>query len=287
MIALSPGIADGCFELLRLADTHPMSFDQLRHELPKIGGIEIERLSVIAQDLGWLRANDSGVAVLAPAGAKLLAIGPQQHRLRQALLDYVEVFRPPWIKNAIDGRLKTISYAPGEIGQSLVEAELATGYADDVVAFWDHLAGIARGLRGAELSVIGRAGERLSMQYELARTGKIPKWKSVESNSDGYDVLSVMSREDARLRPIEVKTSTVGIRGSFFITRNEWETAELMPTHTFHFWDISNRNDIRLAVVDRKDIGAHVPQDAGEGNWKEVEIRFSPFREAFAPAKHS
>lgn len=281
MIALSPGIAGGCFDLIRMASQHPVTFAQMRAEFPRIGGIDIGRLSEIAQTLGWLRANDSGIAILAPWGARLVEIECAHLRLRQALLDYVEVVRPPWIKNAIDGRLKTVNYAPSEISQSLVEAELAVGYEDEVVAFWDRLAAIARGLRNASLSEIGREGERLTIAHELRRTSHQSKWVSVESNSTGYDVLSVVSSTDSRHLPIEVKASTAGMRGTFHLTRNEWDESELMPLHQFHLWDLSNRASPKLAVVPRKDVEVHVPTDSGKGKWKEVEVSFGVFASIF------
>ncbi|AMM23834.1 DUF3883 domain-containing protein [Variovorax sp. PAMC 28711] len=281
MIALSPGIAYGCFNLLRLADEHPMPFQQLRSELPRQGGMEVGRLLEVAQELHWLRANDCGIAVLTPAGARLLGIDLDYLKLRQALLDYVETIRPPWIKNAIDGRLKVLSFSPTEVAQSLIEAELARGYENDVVHFWDRLAAIARGLRNAELGEIGREGERLTLAFERERTGREPKWRSVESNSDGYDVLSVASASDLQQLPIEVKASRMGMRGTFHLTRNEWDATELMPLHQFHLWDLSKNGSPTLAVVSRPEVGEHVSLDVGEGQWGEVVIPFATFAPLF------
>lgn len=281
MIALSPGVAYGCFNLLRMADQHPMPFQQMRAELPRHGGMDVGRLLEMAQELYWLRANDMGIAVLTPAGARLLAIDVDYLRLRQAMLDYVDVIRPPWIKNAIDGRLRVLSFSPTEIAQSLVEAELARGYDAEVVQFWDRLAAIARGLRSAELSEIGREGERLTLDFERKRTGREPKWRSVESNSDGYDVLSVASSSDSGHLPIEVKASKLGLRGQLHLTRNEWDATELMPLHQFHLWDLSKREAPNLAVVPRQAVVPHVPADNGVGQWQEVSIQYSAFRERF------
>lgn len=281
MISLSPGIAYGCFNLLRMADAHPMPFQQMRVELPRQGGMDVGRLLEVAQELHWLRANDTGIAVLTPAGARLLAIDLDYLRLRQAMLDYVDAIRPPWIKNAIDGRLKVLSFSPTEIAQSLIEAELAQGYDTTIVQFWDRLAAIARGLRSAELGEIGREGERLTLDFERKRTGREPQWRSVESNSDGYDVLSVASASDSDHLPIEVKASRMGLRGMFHLTRNEWDATELMPLHQFHLWDLSKHGDPTLAVVLRSQVALHVPADEGAGQWREVEIPFSTFRASF------
>lgn len=281
MIALSPGIAYGCFNLLRMVVEHPMPVAQLRTELPRHGGMETGRLLEVVQELNWLRSSDSGIAVLTPSGARLLGIDLDYLRLRQALLDYVETVRPPWIKNAIDGRLKVLSFSPTEVAQSLIEAELACGYENEVVQFWDQLAAIARGLRNAELGKIGREGERLTLAFERERTGREPKWRSVESNSDGYDVLSVASASDLGHLPIEVKASRMGMRGALHLTRNEWDATELMPLHQFHLWDLSRNDNPALAIVSRSTVSEHVPLDVGDGQWAEVVIPFATFASLF------
>ena len=173
-------------------------------------------------------------------------------------------------KFAIDGRLKVLSFSPTEIAQSLIEAELARGYENEVVQFWDRLAAIARGLRNAELGEIGREGERLTLAFERERTGREPKWRSVESNSDGYDVLSVASASDLGHLPIEVKASRMGMRGAFHLTRNEWDATQLMPLHQFHLWDLSKSGSPSLAVVSRPNVAEHVSLDVGAGQWGEV-----------------
>jgi hypothetical protein len=280
VITLSPGIAYGCFNLLGLVDRHPMPFERMRAELPRHDKVEVGHLIELCQELFWIRANDGGVAVLTPRGARLAAAEGDPAKLRLALLDYVEVLAPPWVKLAIDGRKKLLTFAPRGVAQCLVEADLAAGYADQVVSFWDQLAAIGRGLRGAELSEIGRQGERLSLEYERQRTGREPKWRSVESNLDGYDVLSVADREDTRLVQIEVKASRIGIRGSMRLTRNEWDATELMPLHRFHLWDVSSDRPA-LAIVPRADVAEHVPADQNFGTWQMVEVPFAVFQGAF------
>lgn len=280
MINLSPGIAYGCFNLLGLVDRHPMPFERMRAELPRHDKVEVGHLIELCQELSWVRANDIGVAVLTPRGARLAATEGDPAKLRLALLDYVEVLSPPWVKLAIDGRKRLLTFAPRGVAQCLVEAELATGYADQIVSFWDQLAAMGRGLRGAELSEIGRQGERLSLAYERRRTGHEPKWRSVESNADGYDVLSVADREDSRPVQIEVKASRVGLRGSMHLTRNEWEATELMPLHRFHLWDVSSEPPT-LAVVPRAEVARHVPVDQNSGMWQTVEVPFAVFKGMF------
>ncbi|WP_211703145.1 protein NO VEIN domain-containing protein [Paraburkholderia aspalathi] len=231
----------------------------------------------LIQTLGWLRVNDSGVAVVAPTGDRILRLGNDRKRLRRALLDYVEVFRPPWLMMTLDGRLRTLTFAPIEFRQSMVEAYLAEGCDDEVIEFWDRLAAIARGQQDIKLSAVGREGERLTIAYEKQRTGVAPVWRSIESNADGYDVMSIVSDVDHAQLQIEVKASSIGLSGILHLTRNEWDATESMPHHTFHLWDLSNQLAPRLATVPRVLMEAHIPTDRGTGRWGEAEIPFNVF----------
>ena len=85
---LSPGVAARCFDVLRIAHENPLPFERLRHEMPRDSRFDNDGVLKLSQDLGWIRVNDAGLAVLAPAGSRLLAMdsgGPA--RLRRALLD--------------------------------------------------------------------------------------------------------------------------------------------------------------------------------------------------------
>jgi hypothetical protein len=127
----------------------------------------------------------------------------------------------------------------------------------------------------------GRHGERLSVEYERHRTGKMPKWQSVESNLAGYDILSVLSLEDSRKLQIEVKATQAEINSSFFhVTRYEWDTGLLADNYHFHLWAVGQEPPA-LAVLERPDLAAHVPTDAGLGLWESVEIPFAVFETKF------
>lgn len=283
MIVLSPGVAARCFEVLRIAHENPLPFERLRHEMPRDSRFDNDGVLKLSQELGWIRVNDAGVAVLGPAGGRLLALdatGPA--RLRRALLDYVEVVKPTWAKTAIDGRARTLFFAPAGFAQLMSEAYLAEGYDDEVVEFWDRLAAIARGQSDIYLSEIGRRGERLTLEYERRRTGVEPIWRSIESNADGYDVLSVVSRDDLGQKQIEVKTSMSGLSGSLHLTRNEWDMTETMRHHEFQLWALVGDALPKLAIVSRLEMSAHVPDDKGGGCWREVEIPFGEFADQFA-----
>ena len=141
-------------------------------------------------------------------------------------------------KNASFGRMKVIAFAGNQIGQVFVEAGLADGTDDDVVAFWDAMAARARGQKNHRLTAIGRQGERLTIDHEEGRTGRKPKWMAIDNNEDGYDVLSIVDTEDPRSLSIEVKSSTMGLSGVFHLSRNESDRAEETENHSFHLWDM-------------------------------------------------
>ncbi|QRR08576.1 DUF3883 domain-containing protein [Burkholderia sp. MS455] len=282
MIPLSPGVAYGCFNLLRIVAEHRMPLARLPSEVPRFETLRTEDLLDACQCLNWIRAGDAGEAVLTSSGEYILTLSSERQRLRQAVIHYVQVERPDWLQLSLDGRSRCMKFGPTGIIQTISEAYLAEGYDSDVIAFWDLLAAIARGQRSAALNTIGRRGERLSLDFEKQRTSREPVWRSIESNSDGYDVLSIVSASNQVRMQIEVKTSTSGIRGMAHLTRNEWDQTELMSHHTLHFWDLHDEIRPRLAIVPRADIAAHVPNDRTLGRWTECEVPFSAFEDLFA-----
>lgn len=283
MLAFSPGLAQGCFELLGIASRNSLTFPQILASFAYLGSLPTAKIVATAQRIGWLRADADGVASITPSGFRLVALEGYEPMLRQALLDYIEAERPPWLQNATYGRSRVINFAGREIAQVFVEAGLAYSVSDEVVAFWDSMSALARGQRNARLSEIGRQGERLSIEYELARTGCKPKWVAIDNNEDGYDVLSVVASEDIRPLSIEVKTSTMGLAGSLHLTRNEWERAQEVENHVFHIWAIKS-DEPALAILSPLEIQNHIPLNAGMGMWQSVEVPFAAFRQQFLPS---
>jgi hypothetical protein len=253
MIAFSPGLAQGCFELLEISSRNPLTFPQIHAAFAYFGSIASTKVVTTAQGIGWLYANDEGIVSITPSGLRLLSIAGYEPMLRQSLLDYIDMERPPWVQNATYGRSRVIRFAGREIAQVFVEAGLAHSTEPEVVAFWDAMAALARGQRDGRLSQIGRQGERLSIAHELARTGRKPKWVAIDNNEDGYDVLSIVDSNDSRPLSIEVKASTMGLAGSLHLTRNEWERAQEAENHIFHIWD-SFRFRFRYLGIGRSSI---------------------------------
>ena len=282
MIPFSPGVAQGCFELLGIASRSSLSIRQIVASFSCFSAIRSTEIAAFAQGTGWIRSSEDGLAALTPQGARLLSLVGYEPMLRQALLDHIEAAKPPWVQCAAYGRLRVMSFAGSGVAQIMVEAGLANGYEDEVVAFWDELAARARGLRDAALSRIGREGEKLTISHEETRTGRRPKWVAVNSNTDGYDVLSIVGDGDSRALSIEVKTTTQGLAGAFHLSRNEWEMAQERMTHLFHLWDIKSA-PAELAKVAVDEMSRHVPTDSGSGKWASVEIPFADFAPQFRP----
>lgn len=277
--ALSPGVAYGCFELLDLLAAAPMSLGAAR-SLGKLGVVNSDRVTVCAQLLGWSEVNEAGLLVPTIRGNSVRAMPRTEERLRAALLDLVNATDPPWVQGARFGRRHVLQYSPPEIAQVCREAGLATSSDSDVVTFWDVLAARARGLHDVRLNETGREGERLTLVYEQHRTGRVARWVALDSNSDGYDVLSSVSDDDTSPLCIEVKASRSGVAGDFYLTRHEWDTAFDLFHFIMHLWDLSASRP-RLAVLDIRALETHVPQNAGKGRWEVVCIPFSTFADTF------
>lgn len=280
MIAFSPGLAQGCFELIGIASRNALSFPQIHASFANLGSLPTAKVISTAQAIGWLRANDEGIASVTPSGSRLLNFAGYESMLRQALLDYIDIERPAWVQNATYGRSRVIRFAGNEIAQVFIEAGLAHSIEAEVVTFWDAMAALARGQKDVRRSEIGRQGERLSIAHEHARTGRAPKWIAIENNEDGYDVLSVVEPDDPRPLSIEVKASTMGLAGAIHLTRNEWERAQEVEHHAFHIWAIKPNAHV-VAILTPMVVQDHIPTDTGSGSWESVEIPYAAFRDHF------
>jgi hypothetical protein len=280
VITLSPGLVQGCFELLSIAHSSRLEFTQIRSAFSYFGSISSDKVLETVQTLQWLHADQDGVTELTSAGSRILSLIGYEAQLRQALLDYIDIARPAWIQNARFGRSRVIAFAGSEIGQIFVEAGLSHSTDQEVIEFWDLIAGRARGQENDRFLAIGRRGERLTMDYEYERTGMTPKWIAIEDNSDGYDILSIVGAGDPRSLSIEVKTSVMGYTGSFHLTRNEWIRSEEVETHSFYLWNLA-QSDPELAIISSEEMRVHIPENQGLGNWESVEIPFLAFRMKF------
>lgn len=277
MSRLSPGIANACIELVDILSTNRLSAIGVG-SMGKLGVVDATTAFNTAKEVRWVDVDAEGWLIPLPAGFSALRESSYENRLRRLISDFIDAFSPAWVQLATSGRRKVLMFAGSEIAQVFSEAGLAYGDGPDVVVFWDLLAARARGLRNAKLLDIGRQGERLTINFERSRTGKSPKWISLDSNDDGYDVLSIVGGSNFSPMPIEVKATSVK-GGAFHVTRNEWERANESKNYLFHLWNISS--SAQLAIISGKEMTAHVPNDQGRGEWESFRVPFSAFKEAF------
>lgn len=282
MITLSPGLAQGSFEFIEIVSRSSLTLVQVASSFSHFGAMRSADVVAFSQGTGWVTTGVDGLAALTPKGTRILSLVGYEPRLRQALLDHIDASRPAWIQCAASGRSRVMAFAGGRVAQVMVEAGLASGFDDEVVAFWDTLAARARGLSDASLTEIGRKGERLTIVHEEVRTGIKPKWVAINNNADGYDVLSVVGGGDSRSLSIEVKTSALGVAGALHLTRNEWEMAQERVAHVFHLWDI-HRDPPMLAKVSVDQMAAHISVDSGSGRWDTLSVPFKVFLPLFGP----
>lgn len=282
MSVLSPGYLHSSFKLLEMIAKREHQLSVLASALPRIEVLPAGQVVNFAIGLGWVGADNEGRAAMTASGALIHKMSSASERIRQALLDFIGIIQPAWAQLTPRGRHETLSALSPEIRQCFAEAGLIVGYADEVVGWWDALAARARGQKSQIMMETGRHGERLSIKYEQARTGKEPAWQAVESNLSGFDILSVVGATDYRKLPIEVKTTSGAIgHGSFYVSRNEWETGSTSDFYTFHLWAIGDGNPA-IAVLDKADVAPHIPVNQGVGSWETVEIPFAAFAAAFS-----
>ena len=282
MSVLSPGYLHSSFRLLEMIAKREHQLSVLASALPRIEVLPAAQVVNFAISLGWVGSDNEGRASMTASGAMIYKMSNAAERIRQALLDFIGIIQPAWAQLTPRGRKETLSALSPEVRQCFAEAGLIVGYSDEVVGWWDALAARARGQKSKIMMETGRHGERLSIKYEQVRTGKEPAWQAVESNLSGFDILSVVGAMDTRKLPIEVKTTSGQIRhGSFYVSRNEWETGSTSDFYNFHLWAIGGEKP-SLAVLDKADVAPHIPTNQGEGNWDVVEIPFAAFESVFA-----
>ena len=211
-----------------------------------------------------------------------LMIDPELWRL--ILHRYITVCQPAWAKRIPFGRKEAYLFMNEEEQRCFVEADLIDNYDQDVVEWWDKLAEAERIKKDATLDDIGRAGERMTLEYEELRTGFKPDWISIESNLAGYDILSQSAANNSEKILIEVKSSRKSMENAaLIISRHEWDTAKLrnnLHRYLFYLWDLST-SDQKLAVISAEEMTAHIPDDNEYGTWESVRVPFKVFLNQF------
>ncbi|WP_060209926.1 DUF3883 domain-containing protein [Sporosarcina koreensis] len=228
----------------------------------------------VAEGCQWIQLDLEGNLSVTAKGKEILTQRDMLYALRVQLKHLIEMVKPSWSYLIHKGRKEAFQYFPSDVKQCFKEAELINSYNKDVIKWWDILSLAVRGQQKDTLMEIGRTGEELSLEYERNRVKKEPIWQSIESNLSGFDILSVVSLEDLTPLRIEVKTSTrVSNSFSFYLSRNEWDVAEVSTNFLFHLWLLSDTPE--LFILDKNEMVNHIPTNLGNGSWENVKITFS------------
>ena len=188
---------------------------------------------------------------------------------------------PIWVKLMRRGRLSFIESLTRNYRdcRDVFEAAglLEFPISHDVVLWWDTISGMARLASDNEKMKQGRAAEILTIEREREYLRKIginkePEWPGLDNNFAGYDVLSYDFGESGMINKlIEVKSTMISpLR--FILTRNEWNKAiKAGKRYIFHIWDMNKvKPELHIRTVD--EVKPHVPNDNGNGEWKNTEI---------------
>ncbi len=268
---LSVGVLYDCQKFISLCHSRAFYLREVRKAFcARYDAAPIAAVLEMMQVCNWLEFAEDGRLSLTERGLKILSAHDEPAALRVQLMDFIELTKPTWSGRIPYGRDEMLRFVSDDVNQCFREARLSTGYDREVVAFWDRAAALSRGRNGDALLQIGREGETLSIEWEVARTGRTPVWKAVDSNLAGYDILSVVSRDDLTPLKIEVKAVKRKDERAFYLTRNEWTCASGFGAYALHLWILDGRSE--PIVHSAEDLRQHVPLDQGDGEWQTVMV---------------
>jgi Domain of unknown function (DUF3883) len=274
-MSFSVGILYSAQEFVSFIHETPVAAEEFRRHFKRFSVARPEDILEVVVKCNWADIHMDGHCRITAKGKNLLGGAPEKV-LRIQLYDVIDAEQPPWANKLQNGRNEAIRFFPDDVAQCFKEAGLLGSWSEEIINWWDRL---AMAMRSRKLLInlnTGRLAESCSVKYETERTGVCPHWQSLESNFSGYDILSMVSKDDPSQRMIEVKGSTLKKKEAFcFITRNEWETAKLSKDYHFHLWCLAGPPF--LIDVDKATVEQHIPVDNGEGVWETTKLYFRDF----------
>ena len=189
--------------------------------------------------------------------------------------------QPAWTKSMKSGR-KRFAAELGLDERSVFDAAglMVDPPSREVVGWWGDISGYARLGGNIETMEQAREAELLTLERERERLReggicKEPEWLGLDDNYAGYDVLTYEVGGTGLVnRLIEVK-STIASPPRFVVSREEWRTAERAgEAYSFNIWDMQ-KNPPQLYVKSVEEVAPHIPQDKGNGQWRNAEVRVS------------
>lgn len=283
MIRLSANVLDAVVSFLRqvfIRPEVPLSY----RLLSKINGIAATDIWELATTCEWCEEKDA-FPILLESGKTIASLAVKddyEAALRMLLRDYILQANPTWANRIPSGRKECIYIMKKDEQACFNEAGLLADHMSmEIIEWWDDIAGIIRSRKDAEKSETGRRGELASIEYEKHRTKQDPVWMSFDSNYAGYDILSVIDKDDQSQMLIEVKASMRPVQdAAFHVTAHEWEVAKTSDHYFFYLWSFSEGTK-RLAAICAAEVEPYIPIDRRTGRWESAEIPYNSFASQF------
>lgn len=264
-----------CFEGLRLIRQYSEQHPSLSpHEIVDLVlSVEADAVSLDMEAAMHLHAS---VAVDCPLDGEQFYQG--------CIKAVVIAHQPIWAKSMRQGRMRFIDSLvdnpkskDDDLDVFSAAGLLRNPPSEEVVAWWDDILGHARLAVDIEKMVQARKAESLTIDREkkrLAELGieRLPEWKGLDDNYAGYDVLSFDLKDGVEINiMIEVK-STVASPLRFYLSRNEWSTADQIgDNYKFHIWNMAlDTPELYERTVEQ--VRPHIPSNNEKGKWSNAEI---------------
>ena len=249
--------------------------------IKNLSPVSIDTLMDLALTCRWI-ARDNDKFVLSKQGTTLANTKEFSERARIILSDYVRYVTPAWARRIPFGRQEAFIFMTKDEQSCFYEAGLMDeNPGKAVIEWWDQISSFLRRSEEDRKTEVGRIGEQLTILYEQKRTGRQPRWISLDSNLSGYDILSQQTKEDASTLLIEVKSSEKSIStADFYVSVNEWHTASNTENYMFYLWCFYGGKK-QLAVVSPQQLSHFIPTNNKSGEWQTVRIPFASFSESF------
>ena len=186
----------------------------------------------MAQDCKWITVSESGMIEVSVFGEQIRQAPNEAARLRLQISDLIKHEAPPWAKKLMYGRKEALVGMPSEAVQCFEECGLMEDWDEELIREWYRLGRDIRLRRSDANSDTGLQAEKWTFDFEKLRVGISPRWISLDTSFAGFDILSQVSKANAKRRRIEVKGSELPLsQASFYVTNNEWGRHN-SPDHT-------------------------------------------------------
>jgi len=200
---------------------------------------------------------------------------------RAQLYDLVNILRPDWAAYLNRGRTESVTYMASNIIDILKQLKLYnendSNYDDGAIIWWDKIAGSFYNSINEKKIETGRVGEKITVHYERKRTNNEPKWMSLKSDALGYDILSVISKQDTSNYCIEVKTSKYGNKFKFTKNEHELMCQKDIKNYSLYFWRLYSVDKAELTILKKDDIIKKFPKNSMAAEWEICEFNIDNF----------